>query len=282
MATITTNWSLDGLAHEQRYYRSTSPIDIENPPSPVAVLDAADRSYTDTVPAKTKQYIAVSSVRNDIEKFSDVKFIGDQYWGNVVFYARFDDSAIDLSSKNNAATVGSGVSYRSVGAKFGKALYANANSLHCVKYPADHIGFAAGEDFTIESWVYCESKPTGFYYSPFGTWISNTGWCFFFTPTGITFNFRNTGLGNAVSYNINTLYPIAVTRKDGLIRLFFNGIVIATLADNGAIIANQLVIGGNLTTTDYWRGCIDEVRITKGVARYVANYIPQSKQFYDF
>ena len=282
MATITTNWSLDGLVHEQRYYRSSSPIDTNSPPSPVELLGNTDRFYVDTVPAKTKQYIAVSSVRNGIEKFSDIKLIGDQHWDNVVFYARFNNSASDISPKANTATLGSGVTYRDVGAKFGQALYAYNSATHCISYPLTHMGFAAGEDFTIEAWCYCTLKPTGLWHSPFGTWSSSAGWCFFFTPTGVSFNFSAGGLGANFAYNLNTIISICVSRKDGVVRLFFNGTIVATITDNSAITAKPLRVGGNQTTTDWWRGCIDELRITKGVARYTENYTPQSKQFFDF
>ena len=69
---LELNWKLDGLVDEQRYYRSESPIDKNNLPAPRLVFDNQARSYTDTdIEIGKKYYIALSSVRNSIEKLSE-------------------------------------------------------------------------------------------------------------------------------------------------------------------------------------------------------------------
>lgn len=99
--------------------------------------------------------------------------------------------------------------------------------------------------------------------------------------------------GVVVSYSVPSTvwlpkdiwYHIAVTRRNGVIRIFLNGNLVATEV-NGAIndnYAHNLQIGstdaplGSANSTH--QGYIDEVRITKGVARYVTNFTPQAKAF---
>lgn len=284
MATLTSTWYLDNAVDEQRYYRSISPIDINSPPTPIATLLSSDRSYIDTVTAKTAYHVAVSSVKNGVEKFSDIKYIGDQHWGDVVFYSRFNNSGDDLSIVNNTPTYGSAVTYSSTIKKFGDAaLYCDNNINHRISYPADNFGFAAGEPFTVEGWFNNTYKPIGLFQSPLGTWGAITGWCIFFTPTGLSFNYNGGGLGYNANYPQLTWMHVAVTRDEfGMMRMFVNGELKASVFENSATIDKVLYVGGNEVTTDLWRGYVDEVRITKGVARYVENFTPQSRQFYDF
>lgn len=82
------NWDLDGLVNEQRYYRSTIPIDTLLPPSPTVILNSEVRSYIDLeVEPGITYYLRVSAVRNGVEKFSQevVKqiSIADPLWASV-------------------------------------------------------------------------------------------------------------------------------------------------------------------------------------------------------
>ena len=70
---LELNWKLDGFVDEQRYYCSETPIDSENLPVPKAVLAGDVRSYVDTaVDVGKTYYVAVGSVKNNIEKLSEI------------------------------------------------------------------------------------------------------------------------------------------------------------------------------------------------------------------
>jgi hypothetical protein len=69
---LELNWKLDGFVDEQRYYCSETPIDPKNLPVPKAVLVGDVRTYTDTDIVKArKYYVAISSVKNGVEKLSN-------------------------------------------------------------------------------------------------------------------------------------------------------------------------------------------------------------------
>lgn len=69
---LELNWKLDGFVDEQRYYCSKTPIDVNNLPTPKAILDSTFRSYVDTdVLENHKYYIRISSIRSGFEKISN-------------------------------------------------------------------------------------------------------------------------------------------------------------------------------------------------------------------
>lgn len=75
---------------------------------------------------------------------------------------------------------------------------------------------------------------------------------------------------------------VAVTRASGVFRLFVNGVLKDTRTELRAFNSGPCVIG---TWVDYVNfrllGYIDELRITKGVARYTADFTPPTEPFPD-
>ena len=73
---LELNWKLDGFVDEQHYYCSETEIDPENLPIPKAVLGGDARTYIDTAIETGKTYyVAISSVKNNVEKLSDARSI---------------------------------------------------------------------------------------------------------------------------------------------------------------------------------------------------------------
>jgi hypothetical protein len=65
-------------------------------------------------------------------------------------------------------------------------------------------------------------------------------------------------------------------------RLFLNGNVVATATNTtNLLVGDRLAIGTffDNSTEQFANGNIDEVRITKGIARYTANYTPSTSAF---
>lgn len=90
---LELNWKLDGFVDEQRYYCSETPIDINNLPTPKAVLAGDVRTHTDTSVSINKTYnVAISSVKNSVEKLSQVKSINTiSYLLNMPFSQDIND-----------------------------------------------------------------------------------------------------------------------------------------------------------------------------------------------
>lgn len=92
-------------------------------------------------------------------------------------------------------------------------------------------------------------------------------------------NFREVTGGITIS--ANTWYHVALVRTTaGGAKLYINGIGsnVNTGSFNGST-SGTLTIGANIDGSSGMNGYIDDVRITKGVARYTANFTPPTEPF---
>jgi YD repeat-containing protein len=77
-----------------------------------------------------------------------------------------------------------------------------------------------------------------------------------------------------------TWYHVAVTRTGTTMRLFINGALDATSTNSQDCTSTSPLAIGNLPPySAYMNGHLDEVRITKGTARYTATFTPPSQEF---
>jgi hypothetical protein len=143
-------------------------------------------------------------------------------------------------------------------------------------------------DFTIEAW-FRPSNLTGLKIivdaRPQGTSGVASHWVI--ATDGATINYAVAGssyAGGALS--LNTWHFLALSRASGSTRAFLDGVQIgSTITDttNYLIGASRPIIGadGNSPTALNFTGYIDDLRITKGVARYTANFTPPTTPFPD-
>jgi hypothetical protein len=133
-------------------------------------------------------------------------------------------------------------------------------------------------DFTIEGWLYTTTVATGRKTicatrttatdTTAGRFslVANTANLEFFTASA------NVAFGGTIS--TNTWIHFAATRSSSNLRLFLNGTQVgSTVSYTGTLPPNlALTVGNNAAGTESWNGYLDEIRITKGYARYVANF----------
>ena len=92
---------------------------------------------------------------------------------------------------------------------------------------------------------------------------------------------------NAASgMSVNNWYHLALVRSSGTTTIYVNGTSIVSTATvvNLFNATCSLIIGYNPIggTPDYVYGYIDELRITKGYARYTANFTPPTAAFFNY
>ncbi|MFN5249427.1 MAG: LamG domain-containing protein, partial [Bacteroidota bacterium] len=102
---------------------------------------------------------------------------------------------------------------------------------------------------------------------------------------GTSYDYATSGF----TISANTWYHIAVARYSGVLKIFVNGISYYsnTVTTNfNAVNTNPLRIGlqyygpaGGYGGPRYWNGYINDLRITKGYARYTANFTPPTSAF---
>jgi hypothetical protein len=195
----------------------------------------------------------------------------DPYWQNVSLMLTGDDF-IDWSN-NHLAITNTNITLSNTIKKYGTSSLAfsgvSGNALSISDQgTTNSIGTG---DFTVEAWAY---------------YLDLLGWrdiiCFVGPPSwGITTNTGDLGAygiginASGTIVPINQWFHVAVTRQSGTVRLFLNGVLVASATNTTSFTTTQINIGSwTSTTSENLNGYIAELRMTKGIARYTANFTP--------
>ena len=138
------------------------------------------------------------------------------------------------------------------------------------------------DDFTIDFWVRFAAINAGNYLFN----MSDAG------TSGVAIQFRsdpvlrvyvqNTSNDFAWAPVINTWYHLAVTRSGSSLRSFIDGTQIgSTISNSSTITSTTLLKVGNYTDGfgGGLQGWLDEVRVSRGIARWTANFTPPSAAY---
>jgi hypothetical protein len=199
---------------------------------------------------------------------------------------------IDNAMQNNLETVGD-VKISTTQNKFGaSSLYFDGTGDYCFIRNAQSFLFGSG-NFTIELWAYISETSsrkyilgpgtdTASHFDGFGVEIFGQQLCVWASSNGTSWDMiecDTAGNRGATLLSANTWYHISVTRSGNTFRTFVNGVVEKTYTSSAAIFSDATVpynIGRTayLSGTFYYNGYMDDLRVTKGYARYTANFTP--------
>tara|TARA_Y100000004_G_scaffold60084_1_gene67056 strand:- start:2083 stop:2943 length:861 start_codon:yes stop_codon:yes gene_type:complete len=190
----------------------------------------------------------------------------------------------DDSINNHTITVNGNAQISTAQSKFGgSSMYFDGNGDYLSVADSDAFHIGAG-DFTIEAWLYKELKGT--YHTLLGQRVNSTN------EWRIILDLNTAGNGysegrlrfdwGSGSYNwdagipVDTWTHIAIVRSGTTGTLYVNGTAVTgtTTLSNIGNYAAPLLIGSNTGSGEYYKGYIDDLRITKGVARYTSNFTP--------
>lgn len=226
-------------------------------------------------------------------------------YNNIVLLLRFDGltegvapSNYEDTSKYRRAVTMSGLSTVKGSTsikKFGTSAVSFvpnvSGSSHKFLSVSDNTNFSLGDTYTAEWWSYSTTAnkvlPVGIgqYSNIGGTW------------TGLQFSVRVnfvyvSGVSSATEKILsfgtipaNQWVHVAIVREGSTARLYVDGTMVATRSDLGAAVAatTPCVIGkwDYLQVPEYTEGYIDDLIITKGVAKYSANFTPPTESTSD-
>lgn len=213
----------------------------------------------------------------------------DPYWDSVVALLHFDGDLVDQKSRVwsplDSPTISSDVF------KFGTGSI-QFNGSNRIETPDDGSFTFGTDDFTVEMFVRYASVPSTSAPATLFSKSGASGRSYALTVDAVGFTFRYTIGGTDVviplgTYAaVGTFNHVAITRRNGLISLFVNGVKNgADSADaasahdvNDAPLTVGCLFTGSVAVNGL-NGHVDEVRITKGVARYTADFTPPTKAF---
>ena len=137
-----------------------------------------------------------------------------------------------------------------------------------------NIEFGSG-DFTIEFWVNFTSAPSSSIV--YDIWVATNGLVgvrrlqSYFYANELQVGYAGTTIATtgSITWTTGQWYHIAIVRNGSSWKVYRNGTSAATGTNSNSLeVAAGYRLGGNLN------GYIDDLRITKGVARYTANFTP--------
>jgi hypothetical protein len=189
----------------------------------------------------------------------------------------------DASSAGRTATRFGDAQISTAQSKFGGASGLFDGSADYITFaPATDLQFNA--DFTIECWVRTASTADMMVGSSSS---DNNTQVFRLNQAGagrLSFFLNGTQVFNAVAAGIttNTWHHLAISRNGSSTRMFVDGVQIGSTSPYSGTFRMD-VIGtffsfGSRFGNDY-NGYIDDLRITKGIARYTANFTPPTAPF---
>lgn len=304
MAGIRLEWAQFGDFDSFDVIRSAAPMDINSLPSPIATNLPTMYHVDTTVVEGATYYYRVVAWRDGVSKVSEEVVLQavsnfDEHWDKVVALLHFDDPNDAIKTEKGAAwyihRTNSGFGEVTQGAaKFGMAgLKLNSPSGENYYFPAINGVILTGEIFTAE--VFC--MPRRLFSHIFTSFfdLGDSDQLLYFRDDGkISFYRGSNALGGRLEgvgvsqYTLNTYYHIAMTFDGTHIRVFVDGnkeIEIATTLgwtgnSNTRFGFGDIDIGGYngpyRQATDVY---FDELRITKGVARYTESFTPPDAPF---
>lgn len=214
---------------------------------------------------------------------------GDPYWNNVSLLLNGDGTNgsttfTDLSSSPKTITNTGSVTVNTTTKKYGTGSMAFDGTSG--KYLQAVIPAFGTGDFTIEMWV---NRASG----------ANNGFLQFSSTSSLPGDTAPLAIGclnniwlidcasvgqkqSSVAMTNSTWYHVALVRSSGITKFYINGIVdtftnfggSAGLTDTTNYTATYVAIGVWYSAGYTWNGYIDDLRITKGIARYTANFTP--------
>lgn len=190
----------------------------------------------------------------------------------------------DGTMKNDLQTVGNAQVSTAV-VKYGSGSMYFDGTGDWLSIPSTPPLYLSNYPFTIEAWVYPLTTTSGSIIARRSS-VTSRGFVFSyggFTASKFSFYCGDTNttawevtIDSSNTYVPNQWYHVAVTRNSlNVFTLWVNGISAGT-ATNSVIIADDtstLYVGGNDATGSF-NGYIDDLRVTKGVGRYTANFKP--------
>lgn len=210
--------------------------------------------------------------------------MSDQYWDQVILLMHMDgiNGSVRFRDERNhvISAVAGNAQLSTAQKKFGASSLLLDGTGDYVSIQGSDFSFGFG-DFTVEGWIRTTAAKDQVFFDNYG----GSGWQILITAAG-KLNLYNVATGTTNLADGNW-HHIAVCRAGTTLRLFADGLLEASATNTanygqaGSFVAIGAQAISRNTSFDF-NGNIDEVRVTKGVARYTAAFTPPAAAFPDY
>jgi len=217
----------------------------------------------------------------------------DPYWLNVVLAMHMDDAGL-TDIKGHAVALSGNASRAEDAAAFGGySLALDGNGDYATVASSSDLVIGSS-DFTISMFVTPSAQVVS-YPSIIGNYVASwaaNSWMIAYSRTGSTNKFQvfiygyssSSAVITSAAYPPGTRYHLELTRSGNTLYLFVNGNLAGTATYSGALSSassDALYIGKSDGAYSYFAGKIDDLLITKGVARHTAAFSVPTEAFAD-
>ena len=169
--------------------------------------------------------------------------------------------------------------------KYGTGSLAFDGSGDYLVSPMPSVSDIGTGNFTLEFWVYTNALGTSQGLVGNMTESGTVGFSIYKQANNtIRFQYGNSYITSGGTLSASTWYHIAVSRAGTSVKVFVNGTewISGTVSTN--LTSGSLVVGRAYTDADnyYLNGYIDDLRVTKGYARYWENFTPPAAALPNF
>jgi hypothetical protein len=195
----------------------------------------------------------------------------------------------DASSNNLTVTPGGSVQISTAQSNSGgsSAYFDGTGDNLTISDPIARLG---ATDFTVEMFIRPDATQTGVEHILWSQVIPGSTDNF---PIRLRYRFTGTvsvqmritpstpsAITGTTVLSTSSFTHIAYVRSSGVHKLYVNGTQEGgTLTDSRAPADSPVIIGGGVDSLDFYKGYIDDYRITKGIARYTSNFTPPTAPF---
>ena len=219
----------------------------------------------------------------------------DPYFSDVSLLLKMDGSDgsttfVDDSSGSFSVTTNGNAALSTTESKFGGASGYFDGTGDYLQLPYDSsldLGSGSG-DWTVECWVRVPSIPSdamdimgaSLGGGPQAKWMvtMNMGTDFLYSANRVGFTTRSGGADQWINashtWQVDTWYHIAVVHNSGTTTMYVDGTSVGSIAYNVPAVNSGLRVGSDGEAYKYFAGYMDDVRITKGTARYTSDFTP--------
>lgn len=250
--------------------------------SPIVVSGlTAGTAYTFTVTATNNLGTSVSSSASN----SVTPIAGDPYYSAVSMlvngWGTNNSTAIsDLSSTPKSLTVYGQTKLSTTQTKFNTtSLFFDGGGDYLTSPSNANVAFGTN-DFTVECWLYQLANNSYTSILEIGDHQASTGVVFLTNNASVASACLYAGgFAGSETIPLNQWYHIAWVRASGVLKIYVNGISTSSVAfttnlSSAATITIGYSQSGVANAGYYYNGYMDDLRVTKGIARYTANFTP--------
>jgi hypothetical protein len=199
---------------------------------------------------------------------------------NTALLLNYTNSAIVDTTTNNTIETGGAAQISTSVKKFGSGSVSFNGSDSYLFSPANGLNQFATGDFTLEAFIYFNSVGNGQIISA-GNGSATNAYYWQYYNNQLQFGIQGVSSISNINWSpsANTWYHIAVTRSGSTVRQFVNGSEIGSASSSQNFVDGPTYIGYG--GAGYFNGYMDEIRITKGIARYTGTYAIPTRSFRD-